>query len=188
MYEPREDSFLILKHVKDFCKQKAKVLDMGTGSGILAIEASRYSDDVTAVDIDKEVIKYLKKRIDVNKAHQTHINRYNRIKFIHSNLFSNLKSSKFDLIIFNPPYLPSKSNTYKHIDLDGGFHGTEIIEKFLKQAKQHLKKGKNPGKILLLTSSLNRNIFILFNKYKFKYNMLDQESFFFEKLYLWVLE
>lgn len=185
MYEPREDSFLIQKHIKDFCKPTSHVLDMGTGSGILALEASRYSNHITAVDIDKDVIAFLKKRTNENKAHQTHNNRYLKINFIHSNLFSNIKTKeKFDLIIFNPPYLPSKSHEFKHIDLDGGFHGTEIIERFLKQAKSHLK---SKGKVLLLASSLNRGILLLFKKYKFLYKILDQENFFFEKLYVWEL-
>ncbi len=186
MYEPREDSFLIAKHIKDFCHKSSdfNVLDMGTGSGILAIEASRYSDDVTAVDIDKQVILYLKgKKEDPTLSYLS--NKARTIKFIHSDLFSNLKGKRFNLIIFNPPYLPSKSNAYKHIDLDGGLHGTEIIEKFLKQAKKHLKPH---GKILLLASSLNRGILLLFRKYDFSYKILDQENFFFEKLYVFILE
>ncbi len=184
MYEPREDSFLIAKHIKEFCTKDSQVLDMGTGSGILALEASRYSNHVTAVDIDKSVIAFLKsKKTDSTLTYLS--SKARSINFIHSNLFSNIKArAKFDVIIFNPPYLPSKSNTYKHIDLDGGLHGTEIIEKFLKQAKRFLKK---EGKILLLASSLNRGILILFRKYNFSYKILDQENFFFEKLYVWEL-
>jgi release factor glutamine methyltransferase len=190
MYEPREDSFLIAKHIKDFCNKSPifNVLDMGTGSGILALEASRYCNHVTAVDIDKDVVKLLKqRRINVNKAHQSTNNRYLSIKFIHSNLFSNIKKAKtkFDLIIFNPPYLPSRKSTFKHIDLDGGLHGTEIIERFLKDARKFLKKD---GKILLLTSSLNRGILLLFKKYNLSYKIIDQENFFFEKLYVWILD
>ena len=42
IYDPAEDSFLILKHIKDFAHDK-KVLDLGTGSGVLAREASKYT-------------------------------------------------------------------------------------------------------------------------------------------------
>ncbi len=186
MYTPREDSHLIQKHIKEFCKKDPDfyVLDMGTGSGILAKEASRYSNHVTAIDIDKEAIKLLKDKVN-NKKNKVFLNKqHNSIRFLHSNLFSNLKQSKFDLIIFNPPYLPSKKSSFKHIDLDGGLHGTEIIKKFLKEAKSHLKK---QGKILLLTSSLNRGILNLFKKYNFSSKLIDQESFFFEKIFVWVL-
>ncbi len=169
MYEPREDSFLLLKHVKDYAKGK-KVLDMGTGSGILAKEASRYAGSVLAVDIDEKIINKLKKEKDNLK-----------VTYFTSNLFSNI-SGKFDLILFNPPYLPSEG--IKHIDLEGGKNGTEIIEKFLKQAKKFLNDN---GKILILCSSLNKNIENLFQKYGYNYRKIDEEASFFEKLFVFCL-
>ena len=167
MYEPREDSFLLLRHVKDYAK--GQVLDIGTGSGILAKEAAKKAN-VTACDIDNEMIKELKKE-----------NINGNITFVHSNLFSNIKG-KFDLIMFNPPYLPSQK--IKHKDIDGGKDGTQIIAKFLKQAKKHLKKD---GKILLLCSSLNKGIEKLFMQYQYKFKKIDQESLFFEKLFVYEL-
>ncbi|MCX6742354.1 MAG: DUF2431 domain-containing protein [Candidatus Pacearchaeota archaeon] len=225
MYEPSEDSFLLKKHIKDFCKPTPSfsVLDLGTGSGILAFEAAKYSKNVTASDIDEELIKDLKRQHNQKNVNNINLKKsktslqkvgIKKIKFIHSDLFSNIKG-RFDLIIFNPPYLPTKTiktkdlitnssdikktiknsddaienkkiikNNYKYIDLDGGKNGTEIIERFLKDAKKYLKKG---GSVLLLTSSLNKNIEKLFKKYKCEYKLLEEEKFFFEKLYVWVL-
>ncbi|MCX8193829.1 MAG: methyltransferase [Candidatus Pacearchaeota archaeon] len=165
MYEPREDSFLLLQQIKSNVKPWHKVLDIGTGSGILAQEVSKYTKQVIASDINKEIPENL-----------------GSIKFIHSNLFSNI-NERFDLILFNPPYLPSKK--IKDTEIEGGKNGTEVIEKFLKQAKKHLNKN---GKILLLCSSLNKNIESLFKKYKYNYKKIDETNLFFERLYIYELK
>lgn len=44
IYEPREDSFLLLEQIKKHIRKNDKVLDVGTGSGILALEASKCSE------------------------------------------------------------------------------------------------------------------------------------------------
>ena len=90
IYEPGEDSFLLAKYVEKFAK--GNVLDIGTGSGVQAENALKFSKDVLAVDIDKKAVSYVKKR---------------GVKAKVSDLFSNVKG-KFDLIIFNPPYLPDE--------------------------------------------------------------------------------
>src|SRR3989344_8622037 len=90
IYEPHEDSFLLVKQIKKLSKDK-KVLDMGTGFGILAETALKSgARDVLAVDINEGVVSYV-----MSKG----------IKAKISNLFSNV-NEKFDLIVFNPPYLP----------------------------------------------------------------------------------
>lgn len=167
MYEPREDSFLLLKHIKDYAN--GNVLEIGTGSGILAQEAAKYSN-VIAADIDKKLIKKLQKE-----------NKNRGIKFIFSDLFSNV-DGKFNLIIFNPPYFPS--GKIKDKELDGGAKGTEIIARFLYHAKRYLKE---KGKILLLCSSLNENIEELFMKYEYKFKKIDEQKMFFEKLFIYEL-
>jgi len=70
-------------------------------------------------------------------------------KAIKSDLFKNIENS-FDLIIFNPPYLP-ESKYDKEKDTTGGKRGDETILRFLKQVKKYLNKN---GKIFLLMSSL----------------------------------
>lgn len=101
--------------------------------------------------------------------------------FAQSDLFSKIKG-KFGLITFNPPYLPSKK--FEDIEVDGGRNGTEIIERFLKQARSHLEKN---GIILLLCSSFNKSIERTFKKQGYAFKLIDRESFFFEKLFVYEL-
>ncbi len=135
MYEPREDSQLLLRLVPAYAK--GRVLDMGTGTGILAAEAAKHTPDVTGADIDSLAVKYCR---------QTHP----KIRFVISDLFSSLGSARYDLVIFNPPYLPSEKKA-PDIALDGGKHGHELIGRFLDSLPRHISEG---GKALLLYSSL----------------------------------
>jgi release factor glutamine methyltransferase len=162
IYEPREDSYLLQKLVKLETKTTDKVLDMGTGSGIQAKTAYEITKDVKAVDINPECLNI------------------NNIKTIQSDLFNNIQES-YDLIIFNPPYLPEDPNEPKDSALatTGGKEGHEIIQSFLNQAKQHLNKN---GRILLLYSSLSGKIEKIAKDYNIE--QLAEESHFMEKLYV----
>jgi HemK-related putative methylase len=145
MYSPDEDSFLlkdcILNLLKGNSKLKnKKILDMGAGSGIQGITCINSKANIKNVffaDIDPEVINNLKSL---------------KLKAIKSNLFSNIKKIKFDFIFFNPPYLPESKYDNKK-DTTAGKKGNEIILRFLKEAKEHIKK---KGIILLLISSLSK--------------------------------
>ena len=167
IYEPADDSFLLNKYVKEFAK--GKVLDMGCGSGIQSLTALENTNDVLASDISEEAVNYCKKK---------------GINAIYSDLFSNIKE-KFDLIIFNPPYLP-KDDVDKEfsLTLSGGKKGNEIIERFLKEAKKHLNEN---GKILIVFSSLTPDVLKLFRKYKYKFKKLDQLHFFFERIFVYII-
>ncbi len=136
IYEPREDSFLLQKYVGKYAR--GKVLDIGTGSGIHALTAMEKTKDVLAVDIDEYSVIYAK-----NKG----------VNAIQSDLFENIKG-KFDLIIFNPPYLPKEAMENKEVSklVSGGRVGNEIINDFLKKVRDHLS---SDGKILLSFSSLS---------------------------------
>ena len=124
-YEPREDSELLGRYVKRYAR--GRVLDMGTGSGIQAVEAAKKKkvDSVLAVDIDEEVIRKLKKEIKNKK-----------IRFKTSDLFSKVRG-KFETIIFNPPYLPEEKGV-KDKALFGGKKGHEILERFLEKVNNYL--------------------------------------------------
>ena len=107
------------------------------------------------------------------------------------NYFSNTKAAapkipasfKFDLIIFNPPYLPleEKEPLDSQLSTTGGKKGNEILIRFLSQAKKHLNKN---GKILIVFSSLTPSVNKIIKKYNFKFKKLDEEKIDFETLYL----
>ncbi len=170
IYEPQEDSFLLLKHIKEYAI--GKVLDMGSGSGILAEEALKYTKNVLAADINEESVRLCKIK---------------NINAIISDLFSNV-NERFNLIIFNPPYLPEDESENEEIKrtISGGKRGYELIERFLKEARNYLN---NEGRILLLFSSLTnkKKIDNLIKNNNFRFILLEKEKLFFEELYVYLI-
>jgi release factor glutamine methyltransferase len=173
IYQPEQDSYLLEKEIKQYIKdldnKNIKVLDMGSGSGIQAKACIKSGiKQVLAVDINPLAIKHLKKQ---------------KLRTQESNLFSKIKG-KFDLIIFNAPYLPEHENE-KGWDTTAGKKGYEIITKFLKQSTKHLNK---QGTILLLFSNLSKPNIIKKHatQLKYKYKKLSEKGMgFFEKLYVY---
>ena len=175
IYEPAEDSFLLSEVLKDRLpsllnlNRDLQFLEIGAGSGIHLETASKIGvkkANIISCDIDQQAVDHCK------------ILGFNCVK---SDLFKNIKG-KFDLIIFNPPYLALDKREPKssRIATTGGKKGSEIINKFLKQAKKHLKKD---GKILLVTSSLTKDV----DFRKFDKRQLGNEKLFFEELFVWEL-
>ncbi len=177
IYEPSEDSYLMQKHVRELAL--GRVLDMGTGSGIQALTAitNPNAQFVLAADADAEVIAALEKKIREHKIR--------KLQAIHSNLFSHIKG-KFNLIIFNPPYLPQDKGIEDKA-LYGGKKGWELSEKFFQQASQHLFPD---GKVLFLFSSLTnkKKIEEILYHHLFQFQELEKEKIAFEELYLYLIE
>ena len=140
VYYPREDSILMAKALENLEIKGKSVLEVGCGSGFLSIIAAKNGAHVTAVDINAEAVKTAKANAEANGCN---------IETIQSDLFSSVKG-KFDLIIFNPPYLPVEAGendpTYA-----GGKSGREVIERFINMTNGHLKPN---GRVLIVISSL----------------------------------
>ncbi|MFV0542941.1 MAG: peptide chain release factor N(5)-glutamine methyltransferase [Marinicella pacifica] len=96
---PRPDTELIIETVLELPIKPKQILDLGTGSGALAIVLARLFPDsaVTATDISPEALKVARKNAQIY--------RLNHIQFIQSHWFSKMTVHDFDLIVSNPPYI-----------------------------------------------------------------------------------
>ncbi len=157
VYEPREDSFLLAKNLQ--VKKKEKVLEIGTGSGLIAILAASKGAKVVATDLNEFAILCAQKnslknafRFATSISSRTLGNNANGIDFRVGNLFEPIKPrEKFDLIIFNPPYLPAESSyTEKPIDLS--YNSSDALMKFLILYKNFLRKN---GRAIIVNSTLS---------------------------------
>ena len=145
VYPPAEDTFLLIDNL--IVKNNDSVLEVGCGCGIVSIAASLNAEKVTSIDINPHAIKCTKENIKLN-------NRKN-IEVIESNLFEKI-DDKYDLILFNTPYLPVTEEEHDVDDdysksWDGGVDGRKVIDAFLEEAPKYLKED---GTIQLVQSSL----------------------------------
>ena len=147
VYLPAEDSFLLAEKLD--VKKDERVLDMGTGCGLLSILSAKTSKNVVAVDINPYAIRCAKKNAILN-------NVADNISFIQGNLFATFKEKEcFDLILFNAPYLPEKeqsSISWIERSWAGGSNGRKVIDSFLLRVGSHLSRN---GKIFLIQSTLS---------------------------------
>ena len=166
IYYPREDSMLLAEFLESMELKGKSCLEVGCGSGFLSILMAKSGAVVTAVDVSSQAVETAKKNADINGIN---------LHFAVSDLFSNI-DSKFDLIVFNSPYLPK--DEYSDITYSGGI---EIVERFISSASAHLKEG---GKILLLISSLTgeKEVLDIFAKNGFKAKIIKRKRIFFEEL------
>lgn len=167
IYAPSEDTFLMLDTIAKMTVEGKKVLDIGTGSGILGLFCAARGGRVTVTDIDDSALLHAQRA-----AQALGLN----IQGIMSNLFSNVQE-RFELIIFNPPYLPSA--TVEDRTVDGGAQGTALSKRFLAGLADHLDRD---GAALLLTSSLNDPARLLPGIAQFEYEVMGKRSLFFEEL------
>jgi release factor glutamine methyltransferase len=166
VYEPEEDSYLLIRSIN--AKEK-KALDMGCGCGIVALHLAKNGCNVVAVDINEKAVENTIKNAKINGLN---------LKCFKSDLFENI-NEKFDMIVFNPPYLPTKNES---LAWDGGKDGKEIIEKFLREAKNYLSKG---GEIYLVMSSFNKPDKIVKKFKEYEFEKISEKKFFFEAIYVY---
>ena len=191
IYSPQEDSYFLAQileeQIPEFLNQKPNLtfLEIGSGDGMHlenSLKLGVKKQNIFSCDINPYSVKHCKKL---------------GFNCIHSNLFEafkegylkgrlsegNRRCPRFDLIVFNPPYLPENylEPESSKISTTGGKLGSEIINEFLKQARFCLNK---KGEIFLLTSSLSGKIDFL----DYKKKILAKKKLFFEELIIWKLK
>jgi release factor glutamine methyltransferase len=161
VYNPAEDTFLLLDTFKHLIKSGdldfsgKVVLELGTGTGLVSLwiakNAAARPDYLVATDISPHAAQCARTNVILNSMPP--------ISILCSDLFSAFgRSAKFDIIIFNPPYVPSNSEDSKKPKAwesrawNGGVQGREIIDRFLRSFADYLS---GTGQAFLIHSSLN---------------------------------
>ena len=177
VYIPAEDSYLLAENLE--IKENQSVLEIGTGSGIVAMYASRFSDNITVTDINFDACELARRNFEANNIEN--------IEILFGNLFEVVENRKFDVILFNTPYLPTEDDevleNYINYAFDGGLNDRKIIDLFLNEVKNHLNDG---GIVQMIQSSLSDNEETLkkFDELGFIAEIKASEHFFFEDITL----
>ena len=127
-----------INYSKKHFQNKIKILDIGTGSGAIAIALKKHlNSNVTASDISLDALKLAKENAKQNNV---------EITFIHSNIFENIKG-KYDVIISNPPYIAYDEeveeivkNNEPHLALYADDNGLYFYKEIIKKAKKYLNE------------------------------------------------
>jgi len=145
VYEPAEDSFLFAENLKVALGEV--VLDLGTGSGILAVLAAQKARSVVAVDLNPYAVRCAKANAKLNGTQN--------IDFYQGDLFTAIRDgAKFDLVLFNAPYLPSEegeAESWIGRSWAGGADGRLVVDRFISAVSAYLTPH---GRVLLMQSTL----------------------------------
>ncbi|MCJ7697032.1 MAG: methyltransferase, partial [Thermoplasmata archaeon] len=153
VYDPAEESLLLLEtlHVDS----NDTVLELGTGCGLIALDCAHKGSHTVCTDINPFAVQLTLRNIERN---QLLLKGYKEIR--QGNLFSVLHEKElFDVIIFNPPYLPTKKQEkiggWFDIATDGGRDGLSVTKRFIQGLKKHLL---NNGRAYFIFSSLSNRL------------------------------
>lgn len=127
-----------INYSKKLFQNKINILDIGTGSGAIAIALKKHlNSNVTASDISLDALKLAKENAKQNNV---------EITFIHSNIFENIKE-KYDIIISNPPYIAYDEeveeivkNNEPHLALYADDNGLYFYKEIIKSSQKYLNK------------------------------------------------
>lgn len=170
VYQPEADTYLLLGASLKEVRPGDRVLEIGTGTGLIASELAKVTG-VVATDINPHAV------CCAGRA---------GVVVVRTDLIAGLRG-KFDLILFNPPYLPTtpeeRINDWLEYALDGGESGRAVIERFAGDIGRVLAPG---GRILLLVSSLTDPAVVreLFCRHGFVTEVFAEETVEDEVLYV----
>jgi release factor glutamine methyltransferase len=167
---PRTGEFLASRIDSRLVHADSEVLDMGTGCGVCAIVAAGFARRVVAVDINPEAVRCAAINSLLNHLEQ-------KVDVRHGDLFAPVAAERFDLVLFNPPFLRGTPRD----DRDRAWRSTDVAERFAAGLENHLKPG---GRALVLLSSFGDARFFLeeFRGRGFEISVWAERRFINEKL------
>ncbi|MFJ9717399.1 HemK2/MTQ2 family protein methyltransferase [Streptomyces sp. NPDC101213] len=145
VYAPQEDTDLLAGALSEEpLSPGSDVLDVGTGSGALALEAARLGTRVTAVDVSRRAVYAA--RWNARRAGLP-------VRVLRGNLFEPVRGRTFDLVLANPPYVPAPTGGRAPRGparaWDAGGDGRLLLDRICREAPALLR----PGGVLLMVHS-----------------------------------
>jgi HemK-related putative methylase len=167
---PRTGEFLASQIDSRLVHRDWDVLDMGTGSGVCALFAAKHARHVVAVDINAAAVRCT--GINALLNHLEH-----KIDVRHGDLFAPVAEERFDLILFNPPFVQGSPRD----DRDRAWRSNDVAERFAAGLCAHLKSG---GSALVLLSTFGDGYVFLeeFRKQNLEISVLAERRFVNERL------
>ncbi len=145
VFRPISDSWMLADALKaQDLPPDAAVLDVCTGSGVLAVTAARNGWDATAVDVSRRAVLTARLNARLNGV---------RVQGVRGDLLAAVAGRRFDAIVSNPPYVPSENEELPtrgpERAWDAGPDGRVVLDRLIAESPAHLK----PGGVLLVTHS-----------------------------------
>jgi release factor glutamine methyltransferase len=167
---PRTGEFLASQLDSRLVQRDWEVLDMGTGSGICAVFAARYARRVVAVDINPAAVRCA--GINALLNHLEH-----KIDVRHGDLFAPVSEERFDLILFNPPFVQGPPRD----DRDRAWRSNDVAQRFAAGLGAKLSPG-GCALVLLSTFGDGRVFLEEFRRHDFEISVLAERRFVNERL------
>ncbi len=181
---PRPETEFLIELIKDNIKSSNKILDVGTGSGCIALMMKSLfpESEVTGIDVSEDAIELAKENAKLNSLD---------VSFFKSNLLENVQEKDYDLVIANLPYIPTENLNeldrevidYEPLTaLNGGVDGLEVISKLIKQIED--KQYENINLFLEIDSRKSADTLKLLNDWdevKLLQDLAEKDRYVFAK-------
>jgi release factor glutamine methyltransferase len=175
VYKPSDDTWLLIETLEKRKPRGYTCLDLGSGTGILGLYAllNGYCRRVVFIDIDEDAVESTRGSVELNNVGGGIV--------VQTDTYV-LREGSFDLVLANPPYLPSEEGAPHDVAVDGGLEGWETVVYFIEYASKALRTG---GLLYLVYSSFTKPEVVMtaLKANGFKLNYALHKHFFFEELY-----
>jgi HemK-related putative methylase len=172
---PRTGEFFAAHIDSTLVHRDAEVLDMGTGSGVCAVFAARHAVRVVAVDVNPAAVRCAVINTLLN-------NLDHKIDVRHGDLFAPVAGERFDLVLFNPPFLRGAPRDQR----DRAWRSSDVAERFAADLDAHLKPGGS-ALVLLSTFGDGKAFLLEFHNRGFEISVHAERRFVNERLTLFRL-
>jgi release factor glutamine methyltransferase len=145
VFSPISDSWMLADALRrETVWEGCRVLDLCTGSGVLAVTAAKRGARATAIDVSRRAVLTVQLNARLNRV---------RVRALRGHLFEPVARERFDCIVSNPPYVPSTTDALPRNGAsrawEAGRDGRVLLDEIIARAPEHLR----PGGSLLVTHS-----------------------------------